>query len=132
MQMPPRTLVLPPASGPRGNKAPSLLSPSYYSWRAFPVATAAASASPAASAGGDQDAAVSEHPCVRTPYPRAMPPPLSPLLPWPRRVCPNAIECWARCPPACISVVQIRLSEWWLARVEGDDKKIAVGGLYER
>lgn len=79
MQMPPRTLVLPPASGPRGNKAPSLLSPSYYSWRAFPVATAAASASPAASAGGDQDAAVSEHPCVRTPYPRAMPPPLSPL-----------------------------------------------------
>jgi hypothetical protein len=64
--------------------------------------------------------------------PRYAPSPLPTLLPWPRRVCPNAIDCWARCPPACISVVQIRLSEWWLARVEGDDKKIAVGGLYER
>ncbi|CAL5017605.1 unnamed protein product [Urochloa decumbens] len=80
---PPQTPIPPWGSNRRRKMPPSVLSPSF-SRRPFLV-----TASAAAAAGGDQDANVSEHPCVT-------------------------------------------LLEWWLARVEGDDKKIAVAGVFER
>ncbi|CAN6275515.1 unnamed protein product [Urochloa humidicola] len=56
---PPQTPIPPWGSNPRRKMPPSVLSPSF-SRTAFPL-----TASTAAAAAGDQDADVSEHPCVR-------------------------------------------------------------------
>ncbi|KAF8765966.1 hypothetical protein HU200_008007 [Digitaria exilis] len=66
-------------------------------------ATSALAPSSSSAADVDHGGAVSEHPCVRTPF----------------------------APPR--NAARARASyEWWLATVEGDDQKLAVAGQYER